>query len=774
MRATSSIAESRLHATTARTAIHECEYSKSMKKRLIYSSVLPLVFSLLTGSRMFGQERVFAHESFAYRGTFPLELQSIGNERSGWSGPWRQWLNFQPVYVDTHTINNPFGSGHANSNRASNAAGTPRASVRKLSQTLGSYGTRTTIEFAMMERFGSNQDGELGGIQLLHGGQPVAFVGRTPNSQGFFAIGKTWDAQSEALQLTSLRSSGKDELYRTHFFRVTLNARTASRPDPESQQPTATLESFDMYGLPVATPVSISLADSRFDEVALILDDCQVDELVIRNETQLDHSPIHYRPARPGRLADTIPFYWNGEYHIFYLRAVGKVPWEHIVSRDMIHWRELPTALTTDGLPESPDGQNMFTGSVVERDGKFHLYYTGWNPKNPSGREFVMHATSDNLVEWQKVHADILGPDGVQYSDRQERDFRDPFVWFDSNAKRYRMALCTGSETGMASSVDLVHWEFDKPLQSNYERLGTPECPDLFEINGTHYLLVSPTETQSTIARYAEQWQGPYRNCVGFAIDTPFLYAAKRLYDGKRHIVTGWIRDLEGESDSGVFLWGGTQSVPRELYVGSDKNKLQCRPIPEAVAEYSHLESSLASALSTSSVANGELGGSRYRWEGDWRFDKLGASISASHNGDGRVSRHEDHKHASRLVLDTPENYMLETKLTPAAGSKIALTVRSHGDMDSGRGYTLLMRQGYAELYSAHFKSGRAIDLPFGREISVRAFVQGSIVEFFVNDAYAFSCRAYDLKDGKLQFAVVEGDAKLHEIQIRTTVPPGK
>ena len=40
-------------------------------------------------------------------------------------------------------------------------------------------------------------------------------------------------------------------------------------------------------------------------------------------------------------LADTMPFYWNGEYHVFYLSAPGgHSRWEHIVSRDLVRWRE--------------------------------------------------------------------------------------------------------------------------------------------------------------------------------------------------------------------------------------------------------------------------------------------------------------------------------------------------------------------------------------------------------------------------------------------------
>ena len=85
-------------------------------------------------------------------------------------------------------------------------------------------------------------------------------------------------------------------------------------------------------------------------------------------------SPIHFRP-KVGVLADTIPFFWKGEYHIFYLRgSIGKVPWEHIVSTDLMHWKELPTALLPDGDANGPDGEHMFTGSVCEKDGTFHIF----------------------------------------------------------------------------------------------------------------------------------------------------------------------------------------------------------------------------------------------------------------------------------------------------------------------------------------------------------------------------------------------------------------
>ena len=267
------------------------------------------------------------------------------------------------------------------------------------------------------------------------------------------------------------------------------------------------------------------------------------------------------------------------------------------------------------------DGLNMFTGSVIEHDGRFHMFYVGWNPNNPDGREFIMHAVSDDLMEWKKLPEDRLGPDGQRYSNVRERDFRDPFVVRDEQADKFWMYLCTGRDTGVAWSRDLQHWEFDDPLQSNYDGLGTPECPDIFTIGAHTYLIVSPINTKSTIARVAKDWRSPFEDVVGIAIDTPFLYAAKRMYDGQRHVITGWIRDLEGQRDDGNFLWGGTQCIPREVYAGSDPHELCFRPVPEVVAQYPHVRVDLGSSRNA------------IRFDRQWTWESVQRLIGTSTNG---------------------------------------------------------------------------------------------------------------------------------------------
>ena len=53
----------------------------------------------------------------------------------------------------------------------------------------------------------------------------------------------------------------------------------------------------------------------------------------------------------------------------------------------------------------------------------------------------------------------------------------------------------------------------------------------------------------------------------------------------------------------------------------------------------------------------------------------------------------------------------------------------------------------------------------------IEAFVQGSLIECFVNDRAAFSCRAYTNPDGALDLLVTGGKAEVRELVVRTAPP---
>ncbi len=431
-------------------------------------------------------------------------------------------------------------------------------------------------------------------------------------------------------------------------------------------------------------------------------------------------SSFHYRP-RTGNLADPIPFYWKGEYHVFYLQGdVGPVPWQHIVSKDLVHWRELPTALVVDGAPDSPDGGHMFTGSVTEHNGTFHIFYTGHNPANPHALEVIRHATSPDLIHWTKDPDFSLEPDGIHYANKRFRNWRDPYVFWNPDHKQWWMVVIAtdpanpGGENefgravqGLLVSDDLKVW---KQMPAIPGGLGE-ECPDLFRIHDTWYLIGGG----HYVSGHASE--GPFTQPPHSVIDFPGVYAGKRMFDGKRHIWVGWAWDGPGQTDeavagNGVLSWGGFMCLPRELYAGGN-GELLCRPAREIVALHSRLIAEATPAEPT------------------------------------------------RLPL--PADGMVECTVTAPADGEVTLSL--HEQLD-GRAYRLIVRPSKGQIAlstpaSEWVREHCRIDA--SKPIHLRAFLDGSMLECFVNDAYAITRRIYDLAGGE---ARVTGAASVRGLRL--------
>ncbi len=171
-----------------------------------------------------------------------------------------------------------------------------------------------------------------------------------------------------------------------------------------------------------------------------------------------------------------------------------------------------------------------------------------------------------------------------------------------------------------------------------------------------------------------------------------------------------------------------------------------------------------------------DLGSSRdaVRSDRQWTWGSDSRLVGASENGKACVE------------IDAPSNYLLTCTLTPSEDAQVNLVFRTRrrcGE-DSTKlavdtrfvrhlrnlptGYTLHLESNHAELRGRYFRSGRSIVLPLGQPVTVSALVQGTLVECFVNDAYAFSCRAYDFRAGSLVIELTDGSASIHELKLRT------
>ena len=281
---------------------------------------------------------------------------------------------------------------------------------------------------------------------------------------------------------------------------------------------------------------------------------------------------LHFCSCDGRRIGDTMPYYHQGIYHLFYLlNGSGNVNVniEHAWTEDLVHWHHAPTAVCREEGPEwMLDTGTIFTGSFLTENGLHHLWYTSWNPQNPNGREFIRHAVSEDLFSWRKLEDEVIAPLPHRYSSCQYRDFRDPCVIPDGKGGYIMFILANppnvqkkndfgtdGWLFGHLHSTDLVHWEQHEPVSAPFG----DECPDYHCINGRHVLLSARKALQG------DSQTGPYRE-IESGMDGPLTFAGKTVWDGKRHV---WF---------GAWL-GSALLVPREVFLQDDR--IGMRMLPE-------------------------------------------------------------------------------------------------------------------------------------------------------------------------------------------------
>ena len=289
---------------------------------------------------------------------------------------------------------------------------------------------------------------------------------------------------------------------------------------------------------------------------------------------------IFRKPSAADATGDAIPFYHDGVYHIFSLTPpVGttvypdrlRTSWSHTVSRDLIHWEELPEALQP-GEGNEPDACGVWTGSVIFGEGKYHIFYTGYN-YHLHFSQTICHATSDDGIVWTKdpENPRIL-PDESLF---EHVDWRDPYVFYNEDEGLYWILLSGRIKNGpptkrgsiiLYRSKDLEHWEYYGPIYKPYIT-NCPECSEMWKEGETWYLSYSTfSEFVNTNYRVASSPYGPWRTPKKDGIGGRRFYAAKSLKnDDGRRFYFAWAHDRADRSDFGEWYWGGAFCIPHEV-----------------------------------------------------------------------------------------------------------------------------------------------------------------------------------------------------------------
>lgn len=106
-------------------------------------------------------------------------------------------------------------------------------------------------------------------------------------------------------------------------------------------------------------------------------------EFIQGQQIKEEERPAFHITPYVGWMNDPNGFsYYKGEYHLFYQYNPYSTHWDsmhwgHVVSKDLLHWNYVPTALAPD---EDYDKFGCFSGSAIElEDGRQLLMYTSVN-----------------------------------------------------------------------------------------------------------------------------------------------------------------------------------------------------------------------------------------------------------------------------------------------------------------------------------------------------------------------------------------------------------
>jgi beta-fructofuranosidase len=484
------------------------------------------------------------------------------------------------------------------------------------------------------------------------------------------------------------------------------------------------------------------------------------------------------RPASGVPAGDAIPFTARGQYHLFFLTSPAggthfpervRTSWAHASSKDLLDWTEQPVALEP-GTGEEPDADGVWTGSLIEADGLFHLFYTGHRLGSDTPQT-ICRATSTDLVSFRKDRENpMLTPDISVF---ETVDWRDPYVFWNEAEHCYWMLIAARLAAGprwrrgciaLATSPDLINWSIEKePLYAP----GTtfcPECPEMFELDGVWYLVYSRfSEAAATVYRVADSPRGPWRVPAREAFDGRRWYAAKSMPHLERtsRVFFGWLHDRVDGADTGAWQWGGDFCVPRE--VAPDGDGLLSAALP---AEY------------------------RARFDRPVPYRVAPAASTDAPSAPTEITIGASGVTDHRFINTAGRDYLFECRLTPQCGSGgFGLLFRVDDDLagyhltfDPVRSAVSLVRWPapldtfWGDLVGRggeprEVDGPRLVEHPLritaGTGIRCRVRVSDSLIEAYVDDRVVLSYRAYGEAPHELGFFVEDGVLTCEEISLR-------
>jgi fructan beta-fructosidase len=309
----------------------------------------------------------------------------------------------------------------------------------------------------------------------------------------------------------------------------------------------------------------------------------------------------HFTPKKNWMNDPNGLVFFDGEYHLFYQYnpqgdTSGHLAWGHAIADDLLHWRELPVALTEDA------GVMIYSGSAVI------------DAKNTSGfgqpgrpAMIVIYAGHGLGKETQNIAYSVdKGRTWTKFAgnpviDENLKEFRDPKVFWHEPSAQWVMVVAVSDQRKVRfyGSKDLKAWKQLGDFGGAGELRGVWECPDLFQLpadsGGKKWVLVVNVSGISPAGGPGCQYfigdfdgrsfqnDNP-KNVVLWADHGSDFYAASSWSDippaDGRRIWIAWMADPRYAYAQPTHPWRSAQSIPRELSLQKTPGGLRLAQTP--------------------------------------------------------------------------------------------------------------------------------------------------------------------------------------------------
>ena len=447
--------------------------------------------------------------------------------------------------------------------------------------------------------------------------------------------------------------------------------------------------------------------------------------------------------------------FWNGRYHIGYLQKIPNGPderdfssWQHISSRDLLHWRYHKASLREP--LEGSRGDYFNSGDVM----------AGTDPpaiivNMPMRGICIYQSQDDNLDEWVALPenpvipldpAPEMGWRSMASSKLPECVIFDPSGWKEGDVyyalignKNHRPGY-EGDSTSLFKSKDLREWEYVGPFYKS-DRKWTEEiedcaCSNFFPFGEKHMLVMHThqpfAKAQYYIGRYEDEQFYPEINGQ-LSREGSLLAGPETLVDDRgRRIFWGWLRDAR--ADWAKHGWYSMMTLPWH-FSPADDNSLLIDPVEE-------------------------LRSLRYD-------EKRHGDVTLSEGDEQTLEGFESDCMEIKLTIEAKDAARFGMKLLCSPGGEEETVVTYDAEeqqfvVDFERASEDGDQLTYGRSRREDVRGGRQQVVPFplngeGR-LDIDLFVDRSVIEIFVNSRICIAQRVYPTRDDSMGFKLFAKD----------------